>query len=451
MSEQPLLFQLPNQDLPANQKEIVHNQRKLLQASRNQVEMIISALDEMIPDNHPVRAVWTYVEKLDLSKALNKIETIEGCVGRPAVDPKILVALWLYATIEGIGSARVLARYTHEHIAFKWICGNVDVERKTISDFRIKHSDLFDDLLAQGIAILVHAEQVSLKEIAQDGLRVRANASKNSFHRKKTLQERYHEAKERINCLKKELQDNTSQCTNREKANKLRIAEERLKKIEEAQMNLQKIIQECDRNRQKHKKKVLTENEKAEIRASTTDSDARKMKMPDGSFHPAYNFQFAVDTDTTVIVGVDVVQAGTDGGQILPMYNQIKEHFQITPERYLADGGFKNKSDVELLTKEGCKVYMPLQENVKGKKVKDKHAARSYESEEIGQWRSRMVEEESKNIYKRRSSTVELVNARLRGYGLYRLCVRGLHKAKGIAKMFAVAHNMARSIALGIC
>ena len=451
MSEQPLLFPLPNQDLPANKKEIVHNQRKLLQASRNQIEMIVSALDEMIPDNHPVRAVWTYVEKLDLSKALNKIETIEGCVGRPAVDPKILVALWLYATIEGIGSARVLARYAHEHIAFKWICGNVEVERRTISDFRIKHSDLFDDLLAQGVAILVHAEQVTLKEIAQDGLRVRANASKNSFHRKNTLQEQYKKAKERINCLKKELQDDSSQCTNREKTNKQRIAEERLKKIEEAQMNLQKIIQESDRNRQKHKKKALTQDDKAEIRASTTDPDARKMKMPDGSFHAAYNFQFAVATDTTVIVGVDVVQAGTDGGQILPMYNQIKERFQITPERYLADGGFKNKSDVEILTKEGCKVYMPVQENANGKKVKNKHEAKNYESEEIGQWRSRMVEEESKNIYKRRSSTVELVNARLRGYGLYRLCVRGLNKAKSIAKMFAVAHNMVRSIALGVC
>lgn len=449
MCEQLTLFSIPNQDLPESSNEIYQSQKKLHRASRQQVEMMFSSLDEMIPVDHPVRAVWSYVEKLDLSKALDKIASYDGDTGRSAIDPKILVALWLYATVEGIGSARVLARYVHEHMAFRWICGNVEIGRKTISDFRVKHSDLFDDMLAQGVAILVQAEQVSLKEIAQDGLRVRANASKNSFHRKKTIEQQYQEAKERVADLKKEIQEDPNKCTNREKVNRQRIADERLKRLEAAQVNLQKVLDTTAENRQKHKKKGLTEEEKKELRVSTTDPDARKMKMPDGSFHPAYNFQFAATTDATVIVGVSVVQAGTDGGQMLPMYHQIKERYQIIPEKYLADGGFKNKSDVEAITRDGCKIYLPLQEKYSGEKVKDMHEVRANESKEVGQWRSRMREEESKIIYKKRSKTIELVNARLRRHGLYRLCVRGLDKARSIAKMFAVTHNMLRSFSLG--
>lgn len=446
--DQMTLFPLPNQEKSEKLKETCFAQRKLRRASRNQIEMIMSSLDEIIPDDHPVKAIWTYVDNLDLSKALFKIESYEGCAGRSAIDPKILITLWLYATVEGIGSARVLARYTREHAAFKWICGNVEIERRTISDFRIKHGDLFDDLLAQGVAILVHAGEISLKEIAHDGLRVKADTSKNSFHRKKSIQQSYKDARDRLAFLKKEIEEEPNKFSEREKATKQRIARERVEKLKAAQENLKNMLEKSDHNRKKHKKKVLSEVEKEEVRVSTTEPEARKMKMPDGSFHPAYNFQFAVDTSKTIIVGVDVVQAGTDGGQMLPMYAQIKKQYGITPERYLADGGFKSKTDIEEMTKDGCSVYVPLQEKVKGKDVKDIHKARKSESKEVGEWRARMKEESSQVIYKRRGATIELCNARLRKYGLYRLCVRGLEKAQNIAKMFAVAHNMMRSIAI---
>lgn len=255
MQNQMTLISLQNLDQPEKPTEICHAQRKIREASRNQIEMITSSLDQMIPDDHPAKAIWAYVDNLDLSKALLKIESYEGCVGRAAIDPKILVALWLYATVEGIGSARVLARYTKEHIAFKWICGNVKIERRTISDFRVKHGDLFDDLLAQGIAILIHAGEISLKEIAHDGLRVKANASKNSFHRMKTIEQSYREAKERLELLKKEIDDEPNKFSKREKAMKERIASERVEKLKAAQENLNKMLKESDLNRKKHKKK----------------------------------------------------------------------------------------------------------------------------------------------------------------------------------------------------
>ncbi len=448
--DQMSLFSIQKQEQSEKPKEIYYTQRKIRRASRNQIEMIASSLDDMIPDDHPVKAIWAYIDNLDLSKALLKIESYEGCVGRSAIDPKILVALWLYATVEGIGSARVLARYTREHLAFKWICGNVEIERRTISDFRVKHGDLFENLLAQGIAILIHAEEITLKEIAHDGLRVKADTSKKSFHRKQTIQQSYKEAKERLALLKKEIEEEPNKFNEREKATKQRVAKERVEKLKAAQENLNKMLEESDLNRKKHKKKVLNKEEKEEIRVSTIEPEARKMKMPDGSFHPAYNFQFAVDTFKTIIVGVDVVQAGTDGGQMLPMYKKIKTQYGITPERYLADGGFKSKTDVEEMTKDGCNVYVPLQQKINGKDVKDIQKPRKGESKEVEEWRKRMAEEGSKVIYKRRGSTIELCNARLREYGLYRLCVRGLDKAKNVATMFAVAHNMMRSIAMGL-
>lgn len=448
--DQITFLSLPNQEQPEKSKKVCYSQRKIREASRHQIEMIVASLDEMIPDDHPVKAVWAYVDNLDLSKALIKIESYEGCPGRSAIDPKILVALWLYATAEGIGSARTLARYTREHVAFKWICGNVEIERRTISDFRVKHGDLFDDLLAQGIAILAHAEAISLKEIAHDGLRVKANTSKKSFHRKKTIQQSYQDAKDRLAILKKEIEEEPNKFSEREKATKQRVARERVEKLKAAQDSLNTMLEESDHNRKKHKKKVLSNEEKEEIRVSTVEPEARKMKMPDGSFHPAYNFQFAVDTSKTIIVGVDVIQTGTDGGQMLPMYTQIKKRYGITPERYLADGGFKSKTDVEEMAQDGCDVYVPLQEKANGKDVKEIHKARKSESKEIGEWRTRMAEEESKVIYKKRGATIELCNARLRKYGLYRLCVKGLEKAKNIAKMFAVTHNMMRSIAMGM-
>jgi transposase len=434
MEYQDTLFQLPEQDLP--EKIVKNGRRKLLKAHRDQVEIRYASLDEMIELDHPVRQVWEYVEALDLSKALNIIHTFEGEAGRPAIDPKIIVALWLYATIEGIGSARVLVNYTQQHLAYKWLCGDVSIERKTISDFRVKNSELFDDLLAQGIAILLRAGAVTLKEIAQDGLRVRAHAGGGSFRREQSLEKLYKEAKERIAFLKREIEEDTSSCSARIKLNRIRAAEEKLNNIKRATVELQKIKHQKNESLLKSKKKVLTIEQEKELRVSTTDCEARVMKMPDGGFRPSFNCQLAVDTKANVIIGLDVVNAGTDGGQMLPMYETIKNRYGQVPERYLVDGGFKNKDDLKQLTKDGCAVYMPSR------------GTQTEKRDEVRQLHERMLTEEAKEIYRRRGSSVECVNAWLRNKGLYRIGIKGLKKAKAVLTMFCISHNMARTISL---
>jgi transposase len=172
MTHQEMLFPLPTKPLPENLPKSSGIPR-VKKACRTQYEIRNSTLDELVDENHVVRNIWAYVDSLDLSIAYNSIQAVEGNAGRPAIDPKILVALWLYATIEGIGSAYVLTRYCKEHNAFRWICGGIEIERRTISDFRVDQGELFESLLAQSIAVLLRNNLVSLREIAQDGVRVR--------------------------------------------------------------------------------------------------------------------------------------------------------------------------------------------------------------------------------------------------------------------------------------
>lgn len=424
-----------------------HLKRRLVTACRNQMTMQVACLDDLIDKDHPARRIWEYLEQVNLSIPLENVKSVEGASGRPAIDPKILMALWLYATVLGIGSAWALSDYCKDHIGFKWLCGGVSIDRKTLSNFRSSSGKAFDELLIKGIAILNHANLVTLQEIAQDGLRVRASAGKHSFHREKTLKAHLEEAKGRVEFLKQEIENDPASCRNRIKTTQLIAAKERLERLARANEELKQYCETKDQKRIKHKKKALTESEKAEMRVSSTDPDARRMKMADGGFRPAYNVQFAVDTGSQAIVGVDVSKNGNDGEEMLLMYQRIKETYKTVPLRYLVDGGFLNKTAMQSMYEEGCKVFVPAE---KSEQAKKNRVRSSWKDEFILDWLTRMKTEEGRTIYRRRASSVECVNAQARSRGLYQFVVRGLDKAKIIAKLMAVAHNMVRTMAFGL-
>jgi transposase len=449
MKNQEFLFDIPKHALPETSSDS-YGKVRLQYANRVQVEMKMSCLDDLLIIDHPVRRIWEYLEGIDLSQKLKNIKSVEGNAGRPAIDPRILVALWLYATVQGIGSAYVIAQYTKEHLAFQWICGGVPVERRTISQFRIDNGELFENLLAQGIVILIKAGAVTLEEVAQDGLRVRASTGSGSFRRESTIEELYTAAKQRIQELKNESKEDINSCRTRQETDKKRGIQDRLDRLNRAKEEFEKYTENANEMRKRHKKKVINEEEKQEIRISTTDPEARKMKMADGGFRPAYNFQVAVDTAKNLIIGTDVVNAGTDGGQMLQMYDAIKAKLGKSPKNYLVDGGFKSKSDVEHMTRDGCTIFMPVQEHSKKGKIENPYEPKPNETEAMDHLRIRMGQESAKKAYKRRAATVELVNANLRKMNLYQITVRGLKKAKTIANMFAVTYNMLRTISLGL-
>lgn len=447
MSEQFELFTFPNKPVDpiiANQR---HSKPRLNSPVRNQIEFINSAIDDLIPDDHSVRNIWNYVIQIDLSPILKKIKSTEDNPGRPAIDPKILLALWIYAICEGIGSARVIDRYCTEHLAFRWLCGGVAVNYHTISDFRRLNSSEFDDLISETIARLVNRDLVTLKQVSQDGMRVRASAGTSSFRRKPTLKELYVKAKQQVEILRKEIDEDSSICLNREMAAKKRAAEERKNRLEQALKEHQALTVEKGNSKKKHRK-PFTQKEKDEVRSSTTDPEARKMKMGHGGFSPAYNMQIAIDTKSRFIVGVDVINKNNDYGQLPVMFEKVKNMYDKVPEKWLVDQGYLEHQDIIKVQKAGCEVYVNPKTKRKDDVKQCVNEIHENEHEELAKWRIRMGMDEAKEIYKDRASNSEWANAGMRNRGLRQLSVRGLKNVKNVLNLHALTHNVLRAIKL---
>lgn len=438
MMDQPTLFELPGERVQAAEAPLAGKPR-LRMAERHQVIVRTLALDQMLPQDDEARTVWEFVCQCDLSALLQRIRAVEGAVGHPPADPRILLALWLLATLRGVGSARELARLCERHLAYQWLCGEVTMNHHTLGDFRVQHAALVDNLLTQSIAALLQAGAVKLQRVAQDGVRTRASAGKSSFRSRPRLEQFLAEAREQVERLKREIEEDPNAASRREIAAKQRAAQERLQRVEEALVACAEV--------QALKEKRGGDSLKTPARGSTTDPDARIMKMADGGFRPAYNIQFATDTQSQVIVGVDVTTQGTDAGQLAPMVEQIEGRTGIRPPDLLVDGGYSTRDEIQKLNdpERGYKVYAPVKEEEKQRaKGQDPFAPRTGDPPQLTEWRTRMGTEEAKLIYKERAATAECVNALARQRGLQQLRVRGQDKARTVAVWFALAHNLRR-------
>lgn len=422
-------------------QDVVSGRPRLRTPVRQQVEMQYASLNEMLEAEHPARAVWAAVCGLDLSRWLADVKAVERHVGRNATDPRLLVALWIYATVQGVGSARRLADYCEKHLAYRWLCGGVSVNHHLLSDFRSQGGAKWDDLMTQIVASLMSENLVTLQRVAQDGVRVRAHAGKASFRRRETLKRCLEEARQQVENLKS-LGDDAA-LSRQEQAARERAVRERQERVEEA-------IRQCEElQRQRDERAKTTCQPAKEARASTTDPEARNMKFPDGGFQAGYNVQFSTDTTSGVIVGVDVVNEGSDAEQLSPMLDQLEQRYEETPDEALVDGGFGTKEAINDASARGCTVYAPLKEEEKQKaKGVDPHAAKRGDSEAVAAWRKRMGTETAKAIYKLRSQTAEWVNAICRNRGLYQMPVRGLAKCRTVAVLFAVTHNLLQALKL---
>jgi transposase len=312
------------------------------------------SLDQLIPQSHRARALWLASEKLDLSAFYAEIEAVEAGPGRPAIDPRILLVLWLYAISEGVGSARQLSRLCKEHDAYRWITGGLEICHRVLSDFRVHHGEKLDQLLSELLAALMRAGVVTLRTVAQDGTRVRASAGAASFRSKKSLQKCLREAKRQVQTLKTQLDDEDDTTEQRKRAARERAAREREESVELAL----EALKEVEESRRRHGKK-------SEPRASTTDPDARVMKMADGGFRPAYNCQLATDVDSRLIVACRASNSGGDMGQVESTVEEIRRRLEAKPESYLVDGGYAKRESIDQLTDEQITVYAPPQHNPK--------------------------------------------------------------------------------------
>jgi transposase len=404
---------------------------RLREACREQLELQVVDLESLLEAEHPARAVWSFVEGLDLTELLGAIKAREGRPGHPPPDPKIMLTLWLYATIVGVGSARALARMCREHVAFRWICGGVSMNYHTLAEFRVDHVEFLDRQLAQGVAALVSEGLVTLERLAQDGVRVRAAAGATSFRRRGRLEQLLATAEARVATLKGELESDPAASDRRVRAARERAARERQEGTAAALERMKKL--EAERKRREKTNKEQTKKQK-EPRASTTDADARVMKMADGGFRPAYNVQIASDPASQVIVAMDIDTTGSDRGLMAPMLKQIEDTYEQAPKEYLVDGGFAKNEDIETAFAAGIAVFAPPVVNKHGT---DPLAPRRDDGAGMLAYRQRMASDRGKTMYRLRCDR-----------GLQRFLLRGRQKVRAVLLWFALAHNLLRAIAL---
>jgi len=405
--------------------------------NRTQLEWRPVDLEARLPAEHRARVVWEFVEGLDLAALYDAIKAVEGHAGRAPIDPKILMALWLYATVEGVGSARALARLCEEHDAYRWICGGVAVNYHTLADFRVAHGEVLDGLLTASVAALLAEGLVELTRVAQDGVKVRASAGSASFRRQDRLTEFWATADAHVTALRAQLAADPGAVSRRQAAAQQRAAEERRRRVAEALAQLPAL--------QARRRKAGVNGP---TRMSTTDPDARVMKMADGGFRPAFNAQFVTATRGQLIVGVAVTNRGTDQGQLTPMVEQLRRRYGRPPAEVLADGGYVDLDDIRAIARPevGCKVYAPPPGA--GDPTRAQRPLWRVDDALIAEWRTRMGTAAAKAIYRERAATSECVNALARQRGLRQFVVRGLRKARVVLLWFALAHNLMRAAGL---
>jgi transposase len=408
---------------------------RLREPVRDQVELRAVDLDRLIGADHPARVIWDYVQKLDLSSLERAVRAREHTPGQAPASPRLLLALWLYATSEGVGSARALARLCESHDVYRWLCGGVSVNYHGVADFRTADSDLLDRLLTENVATLSAANVINLNEVVQDGVRVRASAGAASFRRSKTLHKELRKAQRRVAQLKQEVHDDPDASNRRIRAAGERAARETEARVKAALAKLAEIEAERERRAKTNKKQVAKQKEP---RASTTDPQARIMKMADGGYRPAYNCQLGTVAEGQIVVAVETTAVGSDRGLMPPMLTQIDRRHGRKPRRYLVDGGFNKNEDTEWAAGIGVNVYGPP---IRSKHDTDPYAPRRDDGPGVAAWRKRMKSTHGKAVYKRRTMG-ECINARFRQWNLRQFVVRGLRKVQAVLSLFALANNI---------
>jgi transposase len=429
------LFPLPPSKEP--EQSLASGKARVQRPNRQQLEWRETDLDSCLPADHPARLIWEFVQELDLSAWYAQIRAVEGEAGRDAIDPAILMALWLYATLEGVGSGRALDRLCREHDAYRWLCGGVSVNYHTLADFRVGQVEALDRLLTQSVAALLADGLVTLKRVSQDGKHVRTSAGGKSFRGRAKLAEHLQKAKEQVARLRTELEAEPQATSKRQQAARKRAVEERQARVEKALERLTEIEAAHPQPKKPAKKKGRT----SEPKASTTDAEARVMKMPDGGFRPAYDVQFATDTASQVIAGVIVSNQGNDKRLLGQMQAQLEERYGFRSDEALTDAGFVQYEDFEAVSQQGTILYCPPPQ-YRGQA--DPYQPQPTDPPVIAALRARMATEQAKQIYKLRAATSECVNAIATNRGMDAFLVRGLKKVRAVALWFALLHTLWR-------
>jgi transposase len=417
---------------------------RFIRADRLQTRWDFIDLEGLLPSDHRARIVMSFVESLDLSPLYEAIKSREGEPGRPPPDPAVLLGLWLYATIEGVGSARQLERLVERDLAYRWIAGGVPLNYHGLSDFRAAHVAVLDRLLTESVTALIAEGLVSLTEVAVDGTKVRANASRGSFKTGSRLARIETAVEQRIAALKAEIERDPEASSRRKRSAQERAARQVKERADRARAALDRVRAEKEKRAKTHPQ---DEAKKSEPKVSLSDPEARNMRFPDGAVRPAYNAQIAVAPKEGIIVSVEVTDRRNDAGLAAPMVDDMVRRYGQAPENLLVDTHYATSDDIAALAEHTAgpvKVYAPTpteRDDVKPATLAQRAKDRAREPESVKEWRSRMGTMAGQEVYRSRK-LIERINANLKNHGFGFLPVRGLIKAKAVALWHALANNL---------
>jgi transposase len=420
------------------------NEARFIRADRVQTRWDFFDLEGLLPINHRARVVVSFVESVDLQALYDSIKAREGEPGRPPPDPAVLLALWLYATIEGVGSARQLERLAQRDLAYRWIAGGVPLNYHGLADFRVGHVEVLDRLLSESVTALIGEGVVSLAEVAVDGTKVRANASRDSFKSGSKLARIEAAVEQRLAALKAEIESDPEASSRRKRAAQERAAREVKERAERARAALDRVRAEKEQRAKTHRK---DEAKKSEPKVSLSDPEARCMRFPDGAIRPAYNAQVAVTPKEGIIVSVDMTNRRNDAGLATPMVDDIVRRYGKTPERLLVDTHYATSECIAALAEHAAgpvKVFAPTpseRDDIKPESLARRAKQREREPESVKEWRARMGTQAGQDVYGLRK-LIERINANLKNHGFGFIPVRGLIKAQAVALWHALANNL---------
>jgi transposase len=405
---------------------------KVIEPVRGQSEIHFSSPDGDLPAGHLARALDRVVGTLDLGPFLNGAKSIKGLAGRPVLSPRMMLVLWLYAIIDGVAAATEIERLTTSHVAYRWIVGDLRPCHDVISRFRVSQSEAFSKALNEILAQLLRAGVLDLDVVAQDGTRLRASAGSASFRTAPALEECREHARLHLHAVLAQADD--PELSQTMKIARLAKARDYQERVEAAIVALETLPKEVKGPKAR----------KGERRASTTDPDARNMKMGDGGFRPAYNIQLAVAGKETggprTIVGIQVTNVGSDMGSLTPMANDVEARTGQLPGAVIADTNHFKRADMRAMEERGIHPIVPPPRPRPTTATGEQRIS-------VDDWRKAQMSPEDQQIYRRRASLSELANAVLKGtYRLDRLLVRTLPRVTSTILLYSLCFTLHQNL-----
>ena len=347
------------------------------------------SIEELIPQDHPVRIVNGVIEHLDL-KPLIKAYSKEG---QPSYHPKMMLKVMVYAYMDNTYSSRKIEKAMRENINFMWLSNRQVADHNTIARFRsTKLKGVFKDIFKQVVLLLAQEGLVTLKEVYTDGTKIESVAGRYTFvwgNAIKTRKEKMMQQLEEMWEYAQSIADDEDKDPTPPDFKKVEK-----EKVEQTARKINKILKGNDKASPKAKAKAryIEKNfavnlekyeQQEEILAgrnsySKTDPDATFMRMKEdhmqnGQLKPGYNVQ--ISSEDQFIVNYTLHQQTNDLHTLKPHLENYQYLYQSLPESLTADAGYGSQENYELLSNQGINAYVKFntfdqEQNKPGKKQK---------------------------------------------------------------------------------